>query len=253
MGERLKKVTFRELDCLHKNEWIPLFPSWLPYSTGSCYLNFSILFDDKYQWEIWKNTAGISASHFLTTNIMTRRCTPPYSITRWVSSHKEANPLKHKRQTTMIAKAFIFGPWYSEKGKTSQKKTFFWALTNLGGEPVPILILDTFFVEGRMGRKQKWKSCPNCVMGGGVIWAMPRNKGAFSGKSSWRKCFSHLETSAILFSHTFWNHSITIEKNAHFISRHYNNRCPKDINSETIKQIYLSPYMDSKGTKYSKL
>ena len=29
--------------------------SWLPYSTEFCDLDLSIVFHDKYQWEIWKN------------------------------------------------------------------------------------------------------------------------------------------------------------------------------------------------------
>ena len=41
---------------------IPSSPSWLPYSADSCDLDLSVVFHDKYQWEIWKNTAGKSAS-----------------------------------------------------------------------------------------------------------------------------------------------------------------------------------------------
>ena len=36
--------------------------SWLPYSTDSCDLDLSIVFHDKYRWEILKNTAGKSAT-----------------------------------------------------------------------------------------------------------------------------------------------------------------------------------------------
>ena len=36
-------------------------PSWLPFSADSYDLDLSVVFRDKYQWEIWKNTAGKSA------------------------------------------------------------------------------------------------------------------------------------------------------------------------------------------------
>ena len=38
--------------------------SWLPYSTDSSDLDLSNVFYYKYQWEIWKNTAGKSAEHY---------------------------------------------------------------------------------------------------------------------------------------------------------------------------------------------
>ena len=163
------------------------------------------------------NAEGKSASHFLTTNIMTCRCTPPYSITRWVSSHKKANSPKQRERGKPQRRLYL-GLDILKKGKLPRKNFSFGHLPTWEGEPVPLLINGPFFL------------------------------GSFPEGS----VFSHLETSAVLFSHIFWNHSITIERNAHFISRHYNNRCPKEINSQTIKQIYSSPFMDSKGTKYSK-
>ena len=36
--------------------------SWLPYSADSYDLDLSVVFHDKYQWEIWENTAGKSAT-----------------------------------------------------------------------------------------------------------------------------------------------------------------------------------------------
>ena len=38
------------------------FSSWLPYSADSYNLDLSVVFHDKYQGEIWKNTAGKFAS-----------------------------------------------------------------------------------------------------------------------------------------------------------------------------------------------
>ena len=35
--------------------------SWLPYSADSYDLDLSVVFHYKFQWEIWKNTAGKSA------------------------------------------------------------------------------------------------------------------------------------------------------------------------------------------------
>ena len=39
---------------------VTIIASWLPYLTDSCDLDLS---HDKYQWEIWKTTAGKSVSH----------------------------------------------------------------------------------------------------------------------------------------------------------------------------------------------
>ena len=41
---------------------LPSYSSWLPYSTDSCDLDLSIVFLDKCQWEIWKNTTGKSTN-----------------------------------------------------------------------------------------------------------------------------------------------------------------------------------------------
>ena len=40
---------------------LKIFGSWSPYSADSYDLDLSVVFHDKYQWEIWENTAGKSA------------------------------------------------------------------------------------------------------------------------------------------------------------------------------------------------